>query len=95
MYTYSWYVKNDSRKNRHANTSALPTIPVTCNSYRVNNALVGKHFVVHYHRSNSRTKSEDDTNDLEIDGLTFQQVSHFKYPWVQIEKMYKLCTRKN
>lgn len=27
--TYSWYVKNDNRKKRHANTSALPTIPVT------------------------------------------------------------------
>lgn len=29
MSTYSWYVKNDNRKNKHANTSALPTIPVT------------------------------------------------------------------
>lgn len=40
QYTYSWYVKNDNRKNRHANTSALPTIPVTWNSLKTDDELV-------------------------------------------------------
>ena len=29
--TYPWYTRNESRKKTQANTSALPTIPVTCN----------------------------------------------------------------
>lgn len=38
--TYSWYVKNDNRKNRHANTSALPTIPVTWNNFKIDETFV-------------------------------------------------------
>lgn len=28
--TYPWYSNRDNKKNRHAKTSARPTIPVTC-----------------------------------------------------------------